>query len=79
MRRFRLSARLPRYEMGLDLAKGIRLFDSEASILIREGQNVNGDWVFIAKFNLDSSRMRYEDLHTMFRNSVEAVGGALLE
>jgi len=65
--------------MGVYLAKGIRMVDPTAEILIREGQNVNGDWIFISKFNLQTNRVRYEDLVLMFKNSVESVGGALLE
>lgn len=79
MRRFRLSAQLPKFEMGLELAKGIRLFDPDARISIREGQNVNGDFIFFAQFNLENSRIRYKDLQKMFRNSVERVGGVLLD
>ena len=55
------------------------MVDPTAEILIREGQNVNGDWIFISKFNLQTNRVRYEDLVLMFKNSVESVGGALLE
>lgn len=65
--------------MGLELAKGIRLFDSEAHIAIREGQNVDGDFIFQAQFNLEHGKIRYKDLQKMFRNSVERVGGVLLD
>jgi hypothetical protein len=79
MRRFRLSARLPKFEMGAELAKGIRLFDGDAKIVIREGQNVGGDFIFNAQFNLEHGKIRYKDLQKMFRNSVERVGGVLLD
>jgi len=65
--------------MGVYLARGIRMVDPSAEILIREGQNVDGDWIFISKFDLKSNRVRYEDLVLMFKNSVESVGGALLD
>jgi hypothetical protein len=79
MRRFRLSAQVPKYEMASELAKGIRLFDSEASIAIREGRSVNCDWLFDASFDLNNNELRYRDLKVMFKNSVEAVGGILLD
>jgi hypothetical protein len=78
MRRFCLSARLPKFEMTLDLAKAIRLFDKDAEILIREGKNINGDFVFRAEFDIRNAKVRYSDLELMFKNSVEKVGGALL-
>jgi hypothetical protein len=78
MRRFRLSARLPKFEMALELSKGIRLFDKDAQILIREGKNMDGDFVFCADFDIRSAKVRYSDLEIMFKNSVERVGGALL-
>lgn len=79
MRRFRLSARLPKYEMGVELAKGIRMFDDSANVQIREGTNVNGDWIFAAQFDLNTGRIRYKDLQKMFKNSVEKVGGVSID
>lgn len=79
MRRFRLSARLPKLDMAMELARSIRLFDEDAKITIREGKNVNGDFLFTAQFNLENGRIRYKDLQLMFRNSVEKVGGLLLD
>ena len=79
MRRFRLSAQLPKFEMGVELAKGICLFDEDAKITIREGHNINGDFIFQARFNLENGKIRYKDLQTMFRNSVKKVGGVLLD
>ena len=64
--------------MTLDLAKAIRLFDKDAEILIREGKNINGDFVFRAEFDIRNAKVRYSDLELMFKNSVEKVGGALL-
>lgn len=65
--------------MAGELAKGIRLFDAEASIAIREGRGVNYAWLFDASFDLNNNELRYRDLRTMFKNSVEAVGGILLD
>jgi hypothetical protein len=79
MRRFRLSARLPKYEMAAELAKGIRMFDDAAAVHIREGQGVNGDWIFAAQFDLNTGRIRYKDLKKMFKNSVEKAGGVPIE
>lgn len=79
MRRFRLSARLPKYEMGVELAKGIRMFDDSANVQIREGTNVNSDWIFAAQFDLNTGRIRYKDLQKMFKNSVEKVGGISID
>lgn len=64
--------------MTLDLAKAIRLFDKDAEISIREGKNINGDFVFRAEFDIRHAKVRYSDLELMFKNSVEKVGGALL-
>lgn len=78
MRRFRLSARLPKFDMALELSRAIRLFDGYATISIREGKNMDGDFVFRADFDIKNARIRYSDLETMFRNSVEKVGGAVI-
>jgi hypothetical protein len=64
--------------MALELAKAIRLFDKEAMIGIREGKNMSGDFVFTAKFDIKHAQVRYSDLSLMFKNSVEKVGGTLL-
>lgn len=78
MRRFRLSARLPKFDMAIELGKAIRLFDDNAIISIREGKDMNCDFVFRADFDIKNARVRYSDLETMFRNSVEKVGGAVI-
>lgn len=55
------------------------MFDDAASVQIREGQGVNGDWIFAAQFDLNTGRIRYKDLKKMFKNSVEKAGGVPIE
>lgn len=78
MRRLRLAATVPSYDVASELAKGIRLFDKTADIKIREGKQMNGHFKFTAEFDLSGHMIRYSDLKLMFKNSVEASGGKLL-
>lgn len=55
------------------------MFDSAAVVQIREGQAVNGDWIFAAQFDLNTGRIRYKDLKKMFKNSVEKAGGVPID
>lgn len=55
------------------------MFDDSANVQIREGTNVNGDWIFAAQFDLNTGRIRYKDLQKMFKNSVEKVGGVSID
>lgn len=78
MRRLRLAATVPSYAVAAELAKGIRLFDKNAEIRIREGKQIDGHFRFNADFDLSGQMIRYSDLKLMFKNSVEASGGKLL-
>lgn len=78
MRRLNLAAQIPSYEAAVELAKGIRLFDKNAIVAIREGKNCDALWEFRAQFSLDHAAIRYNDLRTLFKNSVESSGGKLL-
>lgn len=78
MRRLRLAANVPTYNVASELAKGIRLFDKNAVIKIREGKQAEGHFRFSAEFDLSGHMIRYSDLKLMFKNSVEASGGKLL-
>lgn len=79
MRSFQLAAIVPKYEIAAELAKGIRLFDKTASIHIREGAGVDGQWHIAADFDLQNPFIRYGDLKILFRNSVEASGGTMMQ
>lgn len=78
MRRLRLAATVPTYNLAAELAKGIRLFDKNAVIKIREGKQTDGHFRFTAEFEIVDQNIRYSDLKLMFKNSVEASGGKLL-
>ena len=78
MRRLHLAANVPVFQVALDLATSIRLFDKEAIISIREGKGIDGAWRFTCMFDLAENAIRFSDVKLMFKNSVEASGGKLL-
>ena len=73
--RYRLSCAVPAYDMADALAKGVRLFDNQAFVHIKEAQE-DDFWEIICLFNLKrGSPEQFNVMTVLFNNAVEEVGG----
>ena len=72
--RYRLAAAIPTYELAQSLAEGIRLFDDEAFVHIKES-NDDALWDIHALFNLPGGDAQYTVLRLLFVNAVDECGG----
>jgi hypothetical protein len=72
--RYRLGCAVPLLETAQDLALGIRLFDKEAHVHIKESAE-DDFWDIVALFNLDGGKAAFGMLSLLFTNAVEQVGG----
>ena len=73
--RYRLACAVPAYDMADALAKGVRLFDNEAFVHIKESQD-DDFWEIVCLFNLSrGSPEQFAVMTTLFTNAVEEVGG----
>ena len=75
--RYRLGCAVPEYKMANDLADGVRLFDSDAFIHIKES-NEDNYWDLVALFNLNGGMVQYLLVNKLFAPSVTKVGGRQL-
>lgn len=77
--KFKLACAVPEYEFAQALAEGVRLFDDEAFVHIKESQD-DDFWELNAYFNLyDQGPLQYAIIGTLFENSVKEVGGRKLQ
>lgn len=79
---FRLACAVPAYEQAEALATGIRLFDEQAFVHIKEAQE-DDFWELVALFNLAGGqgalgRIQFSMISSLFVNSVAEVGGRKL-
>jgi len=73
--RYRLACAVPSYDMAEALAQGVRLFDNEAFVHIKESQE-DDFWEIICLFNLKrGSPEQFNVMTVLFNNAVEEVGG----
>tara|TARA_B100000902_G_C27217451_1_gene867795 strand:- start:478 stop:729 length:252 start_codon:yes stop_codon:yes gene_type:complete len=72
---YRLRCEVPEYTLAVALSEGIKVFDEEASVTIKESQ-VDDFWEFTAQFNLeDKSALEAYMIGAVFEKSVIKVGG----
>ena len=72
---YRLACEVPEYSLAVGLSEGIKVFDKEASITIKESQ-VDDFWEFTAQFNLeDKSALEAYMIGSVFEKSVIKIGG----
>lgn len=72
--RFRLAASIPSYDLAQSLAEGVRLFDDEAFVHIKESHE-DTFWDIHAMFNLSGGDAQYLVLRLLFENAVDECGG----
>ena len=73
-----MSCAVPEYEFAQALAEGVRVFDDEAFVHIKESQD-DDFWELNAYFILlDQGPLQYAIIGTLFENSVREVGGRKL-
>ena len=73
--RYRLACAVPSYDMADALAKGVRLFDREAFVHIKEAQE-DDFWEIVCLFNLTrGAPEQFNVMSVLFTNAVEEVGG----
>jgi len=73
--RYRLACAVPAYDMADALAKGVRLFDSEAFVHIKESQE-DDFWEIVCLFSLQKGTSeQFAVMTTLFNNAVREVGG----
>ena len=73
--RYRLACAVPSYDMAEALAQGVRLFDNEAFVHIKESQE-DDFWEIICLFNLKrGSPEQFNVMTVLFNNAVEEVVG----
>ena len=73
--RYRLAGAVPAYDMADALAKGVRLFDDEAFVHIKEAQD-DDFWEIVCLFNLKrGSSEQFAVMTVLFNNAVQEVGG----
>jgi len=72
--RYRLGCAVPEYGMATALVLGVRLFDKEAFIHIKESQD-DDYWDVVAMFNLTGEANQFAVLQHLFNNAVVSVGG----
>lgn len=76
--KFKLGCAVPKYEYAQALADGIRLFDEDAYVHIKESQE-DDFYEFIAQFNLeDKTGLEAFMIGSIFEKSVIQVGGRKL-
>ena len=75
--RYLLRCAVPLIETAQDLALGIRLFDKDAHVHIKESAE-DDFWDIVALFNLDGGKAAFGMLSLLFSNAVEQVGGRQL-
>jgi hypothetical protein len=73
--KYRLACAVPDYTMADALAKGVRLFDNEAFVHIKEAQD-DDFWEIICLFSLQrGTPEQFSVMTTLFNNAVAEVGG----
>ena len=76
--KFKIGCAVPKYEYAAALAEGIRLFDEDAYVHIKESQE-DDFYEFIAQFNLDDKTgLEALMIGSIFEKSVIQVGGRKL-
>ena len=72
---YRLGCAVPSYDNAQALADGIRLFDEDAFVHIKESQDEDF-WEIIALFNLaNGGKLQFAIIAMLFANSVKEIGG----
>ncbi|MBO92363.1 MAG: hypothetical protein CMM27_10655 [Rhodospirillaceae bacterium] len=72
---YRLGCAVPSYDNAQALAEGIRLFDEDAFVHIKESQD-DDFWEIIALFNLvNGGKLQFAIISLLFANSVKEIGG----
>jgi len=73
--RYRLACAVPAYDMADALARGVRLFDDEAFVHIKEAQD-DDFWEIVCLFNMmKGTPEQFAVMTLLFNNAVEEVGG----
>ena len=70
---------MPEYSLAVALGEGIKVFDEEANLSIKESQ-IDDFWEFTAQFNLeDKTALEAYMIGAVFEKSVISVGGRKIE
>ena len=72
--RYRLGCAVPEYEMATALVHGVRLFDADAFVHIKDSRD-DDYWDIVAMFNLSGGAGQFAVLQHLFNNAVVSVGG----
>ncbi len=72
--RYRLGCAVPEYQIATALVSGVRLFDEDAFIHIKESQD-DDYWDVVALFNLTGGIGQFHVLQHLFNNAVASAGG----
>ena len=76
---YRLACEVPEYSLAVALGEGIKVFDEEANLSIKESQ-IDDFWEFTAQFNLeDKTALEAYMIGAVFEKSVISVGGRKIE
>tara|TARA_R100000278_G_C5362699_1_gene126010 strand:- start:131 stop:382 length:252 start_codon:yes stop_codon:yes gene_type:complete len=75
--RFKEAAEVPSYAFAASLAKGMRLFDPDAVVHIKESTE-SMMWDISVMFNLRGGNNEYLMLRRIFSNAVESCGGEVV-
>ena len=76
---YRLACEVPEYSLAVALGEGIKVFDEEANLSIKESQ-VDDFWECTAQFNLeDKTALEAYMIGAVFEKSVISVGGRKIE
>ena len=71
---FKLGCAVPSYDNAQALAEGIRLFDEDAFVHIKESQD-DDFWEIVALFNLaNGGQLQFGIISMLFSNSVKEIG-----
>ena len=76
---YRLACEVPEYSLAVALTEGIKVFDEEASVTIKESQ-IDDFWELTAHFNLeDKTALEAYMIGSVFEKSVLQIGGRKIE
>ncbi len=74
---FKETAEVPAYDFAASLAQGIRLFDPDALVHIKESTE-SMMWDISVMFNLNGGNAEYVMIHKLFSNAVASCGGEVV-